>query len=316
MKIDPRHLEIIAAIVEHGGLTEGAEALNKAQPSVSRTVSMLEERIGMPLFEKGKRPLKPTEICVALAVEGQKIAQAGSNASELVASFSGGKAGIIRVGGTPVFMDGVISHMIAKFQLANPALRIHQSYDYVSELERQLETGSLDLGITPMQPDAVKEGFQFEEILPGRNVIVCGVTHPLAQRTGLKLSEIANYSWIAPPANSPLYQDLQTVLNSIGVTDFKVSFSGGSLSSIVNILSQGDSLTVLPLSVVFMLRKQKALAPLSIRISHPKRNLGMLTHVGSPEQPSVARFKRFIRSEFQGLAATIAHHEKNSIWRS
>ena len=59
MKIDSRHLEIIAAIVDNGGLTEGAEALGKSQPSVSRTVAMLEARIGARLFEKNRRPLQP-----------------------------------------------------------------------------------------------------------------------------------------------------------------------------------------------------------------------------------------------------------------
>lgn len=316
MKLDPRHLEILSAIVQHGGLTEGAQALNKAQPSVSRTVALLEERIGMPLFEKGRRPLRPTEICVALAAEGQKILQANNTASALVASYSGGKAGVIRVGGTPIFMDGVVSHMIAKFQLANPAVRIDQSYSYVQELERQLEAGTLDLGITPMEPEAVGEDYHFEQILPGRNVIVCGVTHPLAQRTSLKLSEIADFPWIAPPVTSPLYQDLRTVLNSIGVTDFKVSFTGGSLASIVNILSQSDSLTVLPLSVLFMLRKQSAVSALSVRIGHPTRQLGLLTHTEAAERPSVQRFKRFIKNEFDSLSSTIAHHEQNSIWRS
>ncbi len=154
-----------------------------------------------------------------------------------------------------------------------------------------------------------------EQILPGRNVVVCGVTHPLAQKSSLRL-EIANYSWIAPPANSTLYQDLRLVLNSIGVSDFKVAFSGGSLASIVNILSQSDSLTILPLSVVFMLRRQNLVSALSIRIGHPKRNLGMLTLTGEEKRPTVLRFKRFIRDEFAGLAQIIARHEQNSHWRS
>lgn len=316
MKLDPRHLEIISAIVDHGGLTEGAEALNKAQPSVSRTVTMLEERIGTPLFEKGKRPLKPTEICLALASEGRKIRQAGGIASEIVNSFSDGKAGIIRVGGTPVFMDGVISHMIAKFQLEFPGIRIDQSHGYSDDLKRHLDGATLDVAITPMEPDAVGEKYAFEQILPGRNVIACGVTHPLTQKSSLKLSEIANYPWIAPPATSPLYQDLITVLNSIGVSDFKVSFSGGSLAATVNILSQSDSLTVLPLSVVYLLRRQQAVSALSIRIGHPKRNLGMLTRNTTSERPTVSRFKRFIRSEFQGLSAYIARHEQNALWRN
>ena len=49
MKIDPRHLEIISAIVDEGGLTEGAEALGKSQPSLSRSIALLEARIGGPV---------------------------------------------------------------------------------------------------------------------------------------------------------------------------------------------------------------------------------------------------------------------------
>ena len=63
MKIDPRHLEMLAAIVDHGGVTEGANALGKTQPSVSRSESELEKRLGVELFESNKRPLRPTEFC-------------------------------------------------------------------------------------------------------------------------------------------------------------------------------------------------------------------------------------------------------------
>ena len=77
MKIDPRHLEILFAIVERGGLTEGAEMLGKSQPSLSRSLAILEERIGLALFEPDRRPLRPTELGISLAAEGRKIFQAG-----------------------------------------------------------------------------------------------------------------------------------------------------------------------------------------------------------------------------------------------
>jgi DNA-binding transcriptional LysR family regulator len=73
MKIDPNHLHMLAAIIDTGGLGEGASALNKSQPSVSRTVAMLERRLGSRLFEKGKRPLRATELCHSLAEQGRVI---------------------------------------------------------------------------------------------------------------------------------------------------------------------------------------------------------------------------------------------------
>lgn len=316
MKFDPRHLEIVAAIVDSGGLTEGAEALGKSQPSVSRTVSMLEARVGSRLFEKNKRPLQPTELCLALASEGRKVLAANQAASDVVRRYLDGRAGMVRVGGSPIFMDGVISSMIAEFQTGHPNVRIDQSYDYAPELMRKLEARTLDIAICPMKLDTIPDGFVFEDILPGRNVIACGATHPLANRTSVRLSDIAPYPWIAPPTDSPLYEDLRSVLSSIGIHDFRVSFSGGSLTSIVNILERSDALTVLPYSVVFTLRRQKALSALSVKIGHPVRNLGLLTRADTVLAPSVRRFNQFIVREFTTLSGTILRHEQNALWRS
>lgn len=315
MKIDPRHLAIIAAIVDRGGLTEGATALGRTQPSVSRTVAMLEQRIGAPLFEKNRRPLVPTELCQALAVEGRKIAGAADTASAIVGTYKAGHRGIVRIGGTPVFMDGVVSSVIAEFQRASPHVRIEQSYAYAAELMTQLDAGTLDLAICPLNPAAIPAGFSFQPVLPGRNVIACGINHPLLMKRQVRLSDIAPYAWIAPPASSPLYQDMRHVLSEIGMTDFKISFSGGSLASITNILSQSDVLTVLPYSVVFMARRQRTLAALSIRIGHPERTLGILTRSDTDPRPTVRRFKRFVEAEFRSLGQLITQHEQNSVWR-
>ena len=146
MKIDPRHLELLAAIVDNGGLTEGAAAIGKSQPSVSRTLAMLEERLGVELFAPNKRPLQPTAFCRLLAQEGRQIRKAGETASQLVAQLRGGRSGAIRLAGTPIFMDGVVSGMIASFQSENPDIRIDQSYGYASDvISRLMPTWKISL---------------------------------------------------------------------------------------------------------------------------------------------------------------------------
>ena len=138
MRLDPSHLHMLAAIIDSGGLSEGAAQLNKSQPSVSRSVAMLEKRIGSRLFEKGKRPLRPTELCQTLAEQGRIVAAASTAAQTAVELYSGGKAGTARIAGTPIFMDGVISNMMASFQNAFPEVAIHQTYGYLAELSEQL----------------------------------------------------------------------------------------------------------------------------------------------------------------------------------
>ena len=316
MKFDPNHLRILSAIIDAGGLSEGAKAVNKSQPSVSRTIAMLEARLGARLFEKGRRPLRATELCLSLAEQGRIIAQASGQAAQAATHYTGGKSGTARIAGTPIFMDGVIANMIASFQGAFPEVTIHQSYGYLPDLTEQLNAGNIDLAICPIHSDNVPTGFTFKPILRGRNVIACAPSHPLARTSSVKLADIASYPWIAPPAGSPLYTDLRGALESIRITDFRVSFTGGSLASILSVLAGSESLTVLPYSVVFMQSHTNLVTALPVKLAHAERELGFLWRADRPVRPAVQRFRRYLEGEFFGLANHIEQKGRAAVWRA
>lgn len=302
MKIDPRHLEMLAAIVDGGGLSEGAAALGKTQPSLSRSVSELEKRIGVMLFEPGKRPLKPTDFCLQLVQYGRSVREAGQAASDFIVRFKRGQAGAVRLAGPPIFMDGVVSPILAAFQSEYPGIRIDQSYGYVQKILDGIASDKLDVGIVPIRASQVPDTIDAIQLLRGRNVIACRTGHPLSAVSDLDPSAIAHHSWIAPPPDSPLYHDLRGVLGRIGVKDIKVSFSGGSLTSVLNILNESDALTVLPYSLVYRLRRQNTLAALPIPIGDPDRHLCVLTSKSAPEFPARKRLLQYLSNEMTALS--------------
>jgi len=307
MKLDSEHLEILAVIVEKGGLTEGAEALGKSQPSVSRSMALLEKRIATPLFEPGRRPLRPTELGQRLARLGAQIRAANQEASLLVRRFQQGHAGRLRVGGSPTFMDGVVATMIADFQSRHDDVQIEQSYGYMDSLSTELRNGALDCAILPLHASQVSADMSFVPLLPGNNVIACRAGHPLTRRKGITLADLDTYTWIAPPADSPLFRDLQRAVKAIGRDDFRVSFSGGTLASIQSVLIGSDALTVLPYSVVFLARRSMPLDVLPLRIEHPDRQLGLLAMPGQKPPPALKRFSDFLTAEFHRLRNLMDH---------
>jgi DNA-binding transcriptional LysR family regulator len=315
MKLDPRQLEVLAAIVDTGGLTEAAHRLGKSQPSLSRSVSTLEQRLGAALFLSGKRPLQPTELCLRLAEEGRRILAANAAAADVVQGYRAGKSGAVRVGGTPIFMDGVISGMLASFQAANPEVRIDQTYGYAADLAERVLAGALDLAICPLRADALPAGLQFDRILRGHNVIACREGHPLLIGRGLTEASLKRYPWISPPEDSPLFQDMRQMLKALGNAEFRVSFSGGGLSAVLSVLMGSDALTILPYSVLFMLRRRYQLGTLSIKVEHPDRDVGLLYLPGASRTPASRRLRGFVAQQFETLAATIQHHEKQALWR-
>jgi DNA-binding transcriptional LysR family regulator len=316
MKIDERHLVQLAAVVKTGGVTEGAALLGLSQPAVSRTLSMLEARIGEPLFIKGRRPLQPTPLGRALADHGQTMLSASRKASDVVESFRVGKSGVVRVGGTPFFMDALIAGMIAEFQNLHPDVRIDQTYGYFPDLRAALNADQIDLAICPIDILDEGSGLEFHQILPGRNVVACRVTHPLRMKRRPQPAHLLDYPWIAPPPGSPLLADLRSMLLSFGATEIKIRYSGGSLMSVVNYMKAADALAVLPHSVVFALRNEKSITALPVSIPHPERALGLLKRSDAPRSPALDHFSRHIRTSFDNLKHLIKRHEQSVVWGS
>ena len=314
MKIDERHLVQLAAVVQTGGVTEGAVFLGLAQPAVSRTISMLEKRIGEPLFIKGKRPLQPTPLGRALAEHGRTMLAAVRKASDTIESFRVGKSGVVRLGGTPFFMDALIAPMIAEFQASHPDVRVDLTYGYFPDLRTALLADQIDLAICPIDILDEGSGLTFQQILPGRNVVACSATHPLLMKRRPQPSHLLNYPWIAPPVGSPLLADLRSMLLSFGATEIKIRYSGGSLLSVINYLKGSDALTIMPHSVVFALRNERSVTALPVTIPHPERALGLLKRSDALRAPAVDQFAKHIGAGFDDLKLLIKRHEQAVVW--
>ena len=310
MKLDSEHLEILAVIVEKGGLSEGAEALGKSQPSVSRTMALLEDRLKMPLFEPGRRPLRPTELGAALARIGARIHALNKDATQLVDRYMRGQAGRICIGGAPLFMDGVVSTLMADFQSRNHHVEIQQSYGYFDELSAALRHGSIDMAVLPMNAAQVPADFVFTPLLMGRNVIACRAGHPLARARAITMADIDPYPWITPPRNSPLFRDLERTLKSIGKEDYRVIFSGGTLAATLSVLTGSDALTVLPYSLVFLSRRNLAITALPVKIEHPDRHLGIMRMADRQPVPAEKHLTDWLGAELTRLQARMDHEQQ------
>ncbi len=300
LQIDPRHLLQIWAIVDAGGMSEAAAILGMTQPGLSRTIAYLEKRLGEPLFLRNRRPMEPTPLCRDLADLGAAVRRASVRASDVAESFRRGERGDIRIGGTPFFMDALVSAMVGRFQRTRPNVRIEQVYGYTASLAEKIRTGQLDLAICPVEVFADGD-LTFDPILTGRNVVACRTGHPLLASKGLRPTDLLQYPWIEPPAGSPLSADLRTALLNLGAEHVRINFSGASLAGILAHLGNSDSLAVLPFGVVFARRETDNISALPILPSGVPRALGFVQSRLMPPGPAALQLKMHVLSAFAGL---------------
>jgi DNA-binding transcriptional LysR family regulator len=314
MKLNEAHLMQLAAVLDAGSIGSGAQSLGLTQPAVSRSLAMLEARIGKPLFVKGKRPLQATPLGAQLAAHGRVILTASRRASDTVTGFLTGTKGLVRVGGVPFFMDAMISRMVAEFQNLEPDVTVQQSYGNLPDLSAALENDLIDLAIVPMGALEAGPGLEFTEILPGRNVVSCRPGHPLLRKRRLQISDLIDFPWVAPLPGSPLMSDLHSILLANGMSEINIRYSGGSLMSVINYMAETNALAVLPFSVVFAQRKENRVTVLPLDIPQPNRSLGILRRASVNRSQAADRLAGFVCVAFEDLKHLIKRHENAVVW--
>ena len=65
--MNPKYLAQLATIVELGSVTKAAQKLNTTQPTLSRTIKLIEDRVGAPILRRGRHGVTATEIGFRLA---------------------------------------------------------------------------------------------------------------------------------------------------------------------------------------------------------------------------------------------------------
>jgi LysR family transcriptional regulator, transcriptional activator for dmlA len=117
--------EVFRAIVDTGGISAAAEALQSSPPAVSRRLAALEERLGVRLAERQSRRFRLTDEGLLLYERSCNILEQIREAEAEVASRGGTARGILRIGAPCEFGARYVAPLMADFSHKHPALDAH-----------------------------------------------------------------------------------------------------------------------------------------------------------------------------------------------
>src|SRR5262245_47277391 len=93
-----RQLRTFLAVVETGGISAAADALNLTQPAASQQIRELERTLRVRLLERAGGRMQPTAAGSALLEPARRIQAALQDAAAAAAAHRGGEAGRVRLG--------------------------------------------------------------------------------------------------------------------------------------------------------------------------------------------------------------------------
>ena len=92
------HLEIVRAVAQHGSLTAAAEKLHLTQSALSHTVRKLEDQLGVAIWYREGRRLRPTQAGEYLLAVANRLLPQFAHAEEHLEQYAQGERGSLRIG--------------------------------------------------------------------------------------------------------------------------------------------------------------------------------------------------------------------------
>lgn len=214
-----RQLRIFAAVARNLSFTRAARELHLTQPAISQQVKLLEEEVGMPLFEQIGRKVHLAPAGVELLRYTEQAMEILRQANESLAAMRGLKRGVLKLGAVSTAKYFAPS-LLSAFTPAYPEVTIKFEVGNRKEIIHQLAENEIDLvimGRPPRELETVAEPFAKHP-----QVIIASPTHPLAAKRRIRLSQLTTEYFLIREEGSGTRASMERVFGQHGVP-FRVS---------------------------------------------------------------------------------------------
>ena len=136
-----------------GSLTQAAEDLGIAQPTLSEQIRRLEQNLGVPLFTRAKQGLTMTEAGQRFLPHAQRVASDYTEALGSITGIRDREAGTVSFG---MFNTGpfVLADLIPAFRRLYPKIRVRVVGSNSAQMADAVRSGRLEAAVVALPVDA------------------------------------------------------------------------------------------------------------------------------------------------------------------
>jgi DNA-binding transcriptional LysR family regulator len=146
--MNPRHIEFVVAVADHGSFTRAAEAIRVSQPSLSHAIAGIEDRLGTRLFRRQGRSVSLTSAGEAFVESARLVLRDLSVLRASVDAVVGLRAGSLDLAAPHASAAELLARLIGVFRSRHPGVRVRiQTSENPHEIERYVRTGRCELAL-------------------------------------------------------------------------------------------------------------------------------------------------------------------------
>ncbi len=178
-----RQVRYFLAVAEHQSFTRAADALHVSQPALSQQVRLMEESLGVQLFDRSGRTTRLTDSGEVYLQYVRRASQEFREAKRAIHDVSDLSRGTLRVALTPTFTTYLVGPLVEAFHSRYPNISLNVREMSQEHMEGLLLSDEVDIGIA--FAGTLTADIDLDPLLVESLALVVSSGHALANETSI-----------------------------------------------------------------------------------------------------------------------------------
>lgn len=214
--IDVSEIHMIKVIPELGSINKAAEVLNMSQPTLSKKVSRIEQKVKLELFYRDSAGMVPTAAAKFLMQKSQDLSNQLHDIERQLELMTGMVGGTVKVGVGPIVEQSLLPKVLLDFAEQDYQFNISVVTMSIDDLFDMLMKSEIDLAVGIFSEESIPKEFVTPLKTSEKSVVAVRSGHKLAGKKSVSMKKIAKYKSVLP--TTP-----KSVLKQMGDTADKLS---------------------------------------------------------------------------------------------
>jgi DNA-binding transcriptional LysR family regulator len=295
-RLKPRHLLLLVALDDEGNVHRASEVLHMTQPAASKLLKDLEDALGVELFERLPRGIRPTWYGEAMIRHARMALSSLDSARDEIDALKAGRFGQVSIGAITSPGMTLLPPAIAQVKREHPSLRVAVQIETSDVLMERLAQGKLDMVVGRLFERHDKSGLRYEALVDEPVGAMARAGHPMLAVANLSLRDLVSAAWIVPPAGSVLRHRFELMFQEAGLDVPGDLIETTALLFVTRMLQRGDMLAVLASEVASYYAAHGMAALLPIDLPCKMDSFGLITRTDRLLSPAAKVMLRALKA--------------------
>ena len=290
-----RQLEFAVALAKHRHFGKTAEVVHVSQPGLSGQIKELEDRLGIPLFERDRRQVRVTPAGEEVVARAQEILRAVDELNLAASLFAGRVHGRMRLVAIPTMGPYLMPALTRAMKSRWPFVDLVLHEQRTVELLEDVRQGEMDMGLIALPYDT---GELHVDVLGEESfVLATSEGHKLSGTTPAPLSVLQDAPVLLLEEGHCLRDHALAVCRAHGSLAQR-EIHTASLSTLAQMVASGTGITLLPASAVPVeARPGSGLVTRQLDSDSAGRGVALVWRKTDPRHIHYSEFAHMLREE-------------------